>query len=341
MGVLVLALGLLGPLAAQEPDDEQLEEQRRQDELYHQRYATPAPEAAPVAGDQAAVERALALIRDSNHRALRTESVVLDTDDPRIDLRAVARLVEVTRRLFETVFRERSELAPDHEPARLFLFWSYADYNQLVGGSFGRSLLRPKGHYGTMFDAIALHTDSDAPGGLGDTIVHEVAHRLIDRRLYAGGGVPPPWLAEGLAEYFGRTRVDEHEAFEPGVVGAKAVPLFTDGKARGDTADSKGRLRSLERALRTRETAIAGPVIRADPAAFYGESALAHYATAWLIVHWLLDGGDPARAAGFAEYLTLDRRGEGGAEAFFRAIGVAEADLDAALLEHAGHVRVR
>ena len=340
MAILAVAASLALPLGAQEPDDEELEEQRRQDDRYYQRYATPTPEAA-AEDARAAIDRALALIRDTNHRALRTPVVALDTDDPRIDLRAVGRLVEATSRLFETVFRGRTELASDAEPARIFLFWSYADYNQLVGGSFGRSLLRPKGHYGTMFDAIALHTDSDVGGGLGDTIVHEAAHRLVDRRLYAGSGVSAPWVAEGLAEYFGRTRIDEQGAFEPGVVGGKAMPLFSDGKARADAADSKARLRSLERALRAGEAAIAGAVVRADPATFYGQATLEHYATSWLLVHWLLHGQDPSRAAGFAEYLALDRRGEGGAEAFFRAVGVAEADLDAALLDHVERVRVR
>jgi hypothetical protein len=339
LGLALLAALLSGSLVAQDEQDEELERQRKEDERYYQRYASPAPE-TKTNDDRAALERAQALIHDKNHRALRTQAVALDTDDPRIDLQAVARLVEATNRLFEAVFGARVELAPDPAPAQVFLFWSYADYNQLLGGSFGRSLLRPKGHYGTMFDAVALHTDSDEPGGLGDTIVHEVSHRLVDRRLYAGKGPAPPWLSEGLAEYFGRTRIDEHGAFEPGVVGGKGGALFTEGAPRAASADSKARLRELGRALASGERALGSEVVRADPSSYYGQATLEHYAASWLLVHWLLHAEEPARTAGFFDYLALERRGAGGPDAFFRAVGIAESDLDAALAAHIAHVKV-
>ncbi len=340
MALATLAACLALPLAAQQEQDEDLERQRREDERYRQRYASPSPEAPPDT-DRAALERAYTLIRDTNHRALRTPTVALDTDDPRIDLRAVERLVSATNRLFEAVFGGRVDLAADPAPAQVFLFWSYADYNQLVGGAYSRSLLRPKGHYGTMFDAVALHTDSDQPGGLGDTLVHEVSHRLVDKRLYAGSGMPPPWLGEGLAEYFGRTRIDEHGAFEPGVVGGKAGSLFSEGPARAGASDSKSSLRELARVLERGERAIGSEVVRADPARYYGEATLGHYAASWMLVHWLLHAEDPARTAGFFEFLALDRRGSGGPDAFFRAVGIAESDLDAALATHIAHVKVR
>jgi Protein of unknown function (DUF1570) len=340
VALAVLAACLALPLAAQQEEDEDLERQRQEDERYRQRYASPSPE-KPKDTDRAALEHAFTLIRDANHRALRTPNVALDTDDPRIDLRAVERLVSATNRLFEAVLRGRVDLAPDPAPAQVFLFWSYADYNQLLGGSFSRSLLRPKGHYGTIFDAVALHTDSDQPGGLGDTIVHELSHRLVDKRLYAGSGMPPPWLGEGLAEYFGRTRIDEHGAFEPGVVGGKAGSLFSEGKGRMDAADSKSRLRELAQALERGERAIGSEIVRADPARYYGEATLGHYAASWILVHWLLHAEDSARTAGFFQYLALDRRGAGNPDAFFRTVGIAESDLDVALAAHIPHVKVR
>jgi len=338
---LAVLLALAFPVAAQDPEDDALEEQRRQDERYHRRYAEAEPTPAPDDAAREALARATELVRDANHRALRTATVRLDTDDPRIDLPAVARLLDATDRLFDKVVAGRVEPAPDREPAQLFLLWSYADYNQLVGGSFGRSLVRPKGHYGTLFDAIVVHTDSDAPGALGDTIVHEAAHRLVDRRLYAGSRVPATWLAEGLAEYFARTRVSKDGQSEPGVVGGKAIALFADGSGRSEAAESKARLNALARALREPEAPIAGPVMRADPAAFYGESVTEHYTVSWVLVHWLLHAEDPARTRGFFEFLDLDRRGEGGPETFFRTVGIAESDLDAALRDHVERMRVR
>ena len=340
LALATLAACLALPIVAQQEEDEDLERQRLEDERYQKRYASPSPE-KPADTEGAALERAFTLIHDTNHRALRTPTLALDTDDPRIDLRAVDRLVSATNRLFEAVFRGRFDLAQDPTPAQVFLFWSYADYNQLLGGAFSRSLLRPKGHYGSMFDAVALHTDSDQPGGLGDTIVHELSHRLVDKRLYAGSGMPPPWLAEGLAEYFGRTRIDEQGGFEPGVVGGKAGSLFTEGKARAGAADSKASLRDLARALESGERAIGSEIVRADPARYYGEATLGHYAASWVLVHWLLHAEDPARTTGFFQYLALDRRGAGNPEAFFRTVGVAESELDAALAAHIAHIKVR
>ncbi len=253
----------------------------------------------------------------------------------------MARLLEATNALFEKVWAGRVELAADKEPAHLFLFWSYADYNQLVGGGFGRSLVRPKGHYGTLFDAIALHTDSDAPGGLGDTIVHEDTHRLVDRRMYTAGHMSTTWLAEGLAEYFARTRIDEGGQAEPGIVGGKAIALFTDGKGRSDASESKARLKGLSRVLRAAEGPIVPPVVRAEPAEFYSGDVLGHYTASWVLVHWLLHADDPARTQGFLEFLALDRQGKGDADAFFRTVGVNESELDALLRDHIEHMRVR
>ena len=225
IAITLLLLATAGPpCAAQYEEDEETEDQRRRDEEYYKRYLQEEeqpPPAAP-ADDAELAEAFLAkadeLIRDKNHRSVIGARYKIQTDDPRLDLKSVDKLLESFRGFFDAFWTDRAPGRTYDRQGRFFLIYSYHKYNQLVGGDWSRQVVRPKGHYGSMFDAVVIHTDSDRAGGLPNTLVHESAHQLVDQILYGGTVSPSLWVSEGLATYYENTFMNADGKFETGVV---------------------------------------------------------------------------------------------------------------------------
>ena len=86
---------------------------------------------SPEEARNAFLEVADKLIRDRDYRAANSERYRVQTDDPRINPKAVAQLLEQFRGFFEQSWAGRAELRPYVEQSRVFLFYSFFKYNQL------------------------------------------------------------------------------------------------------------------------------------------------------------------------------------------------------------------
>jgi len=346
----LLVAGFAAPALAQYTEEEETEDHRLQDEQYYKRYAEQEEkQAADEPQDEAALAQAFldkadALIRDKNYRSFENDRYRVQADDPRLDVKAVVALLDGFRSFFDEFWSARTEPRPYEERSRVFLFYSYHKYNQLLSGDWQRQMVRPKGHYGSMFDAVVIHTDSDRPSGLPNTLVHEATHQLVDQRLYLEGGRPSLWIAEGLATYFENTFMDASGTFEAGVIGGKQISVLRGGR---DKAVSNARIRTkkVRDALReaaTDESALTFRVVAADdPNEFYGEGAFVRYDVSWLMIHYLLHGDDGAHADAFARYIGIDARGQGGPDLLFAEIGMTPEELDAALQDHLKTLKIR
>jgi hypothetical protein len=227
---LVLMLGFVTPVGAQYEDDDQTQDHEEQDRRYYERYAEEKPEPEPQPEDEAAqteafIARAEELIRDRNHSARDSEHYRVQTDDPRLRLDATTRLLESFHAYFDEFWPEDVELRADDEASRVFLFYSFYKFNELLEGDYRYREFRPKGHYGYLLDVITLHTDPGDRGSLADALVHEAAHQLVTRRLLGKSNNASLWINEGLATYFGSTLADEQGAFDTGSIGGKATEL--------------------------------------------------------------------------------------------------------------------
>jgi len=350
--VLCLAVAAL-PAWAQ-TDDEQTEDHAERDRLYmermrraHEKAKTPQATEEP---DPAEQQRYLAflddLVRDRNYRAADGEHYRVQTDDPRVDPRAVVELLERFRAFFDETWSEHLPLEPYDERSRVYLFWSYHKYNQLLQSDFSRKLQRPKGHYGSAPDAVTLHSDSDAPGDLADTVIHEATHQLMDRRIRWANGAPPIWLAEGMACYYGYMLMDADAGFVHDRVGGKQTLLFREGKLPSPT-QSEARLawfRKTMKKLPDGGGTVYPPLLEEDdPEFFYGENADFNYAASWLLVHWLLEGDDGAHAQAFFDWIGKAAAGTvHGSYELGQAVGLERAsDLDAAVVAWAKTLKVR
>lgn len=348
--VLLVATAMLAPAAAATAaDDDRLGDHEQEDRRYYERRAQqPAAAAEPAtpeasAGDREAetaafLARADELIRDRNYRSEAGERYRVQTDDPRVDVRAVVALLEEFRRDFDGFWKDRVELRPYDRESRVFLFYSFYKFNELLVGDWRFHVSRPKGHYRPWFDAITIHTDPGGGQSLADTLLHEAAHQLVEQRLLGGQAPQAIWLSEGLASYFGYTAINR-EGLRPGVVGRKEVALLKGGDAESG-AEARARLKEFNRAARGANAPFAEVMAIRDPAVFYGPQASRYYSASWLLVHFLLHGDDGAHAAGFARWLEAIAGGEPDAD-LLAEIGLGAPQLEEAALAHAKRLKVR
>ena len=350
----LLALALAAPPAiAQYEEDDRTSDYEDQDRRYYERYneeKKKEQEAQQQAVDpaQAAaefLERAERLVRDRNYRSHSSSTYHVQSDDPRVDPNAAVALLDEFRLYFDAFWKGHVELDDYDEVSRVFLFYSFHKFNQLLAGDFRFSELRPKGHYGWLFDVITLHSDSgDEPGSLADALVHEAAHQLVDRRLFTAGHAPPIWLSEGLASYFGYTYLNGSGEFERGEVGGKSVALLRGASAKPGR-EGERRLKALRKALKSAGDREFPPVLEViavnDPARFYGTDTMVSYGVSWLLVHYLLHGEQGRLAEPFARYLVRAAAGDGGPIALLAELDVEPEELQGALERHAKRIKSR
>jgi len=340
----VAALLVTATWAAPDPEEDAAREERRYLERLRAARETPAPERAATTGEREAAReaflaRADELIRDKNYRSGGTDAYLVKTDDPRLDVGAVADLLTSFRAAFDRFWQDRVELLPCDEASRMYLFWSYYKYNQLFSGKARFDEFRTAGHYRGVLDTIVIHTDGTPPGDLADVLVHEAAHQRIRQCLAGPDAELPPWLDEGLAEYFAYTRQEAGGRFAFGEVGGKSVWPFREGKPSRATAARTRRDAALRRLADGGGGTVDG-LLRAGGPAFYGDGIEANYGASWLLVRFLLDGDGGRHADAFAAWIRDDLRG-GGGRALPDALGLDAGSLDEALARHAKSLKIR
>ena len=346
VGLLVVACL---PVAAQHEDDA-TRDYEEQDRRYLERLKNSRPpeiERGPIEDpSEAFLELAEKLVRDRNYSSARTERYFVQSDDPRLDAQATAEFLEVFRDYFDTFWEGRIDLEPYDKTSRVFLVYSFYKYNQLLAGDFRFSALRPQGHYGSLYDAISLHSDADGgPGATPDALIHEATHQLIDQRIF--GGDPPPvyWLTEGLASYFGYTFLDQKTGFREGTIGGKSVSIFSGAK---DRPGQEGKLVLSESAkafkayAKTHDAPLVARLLAIDsPGDFYGDQQRLNYTASWLLVHTLLHADSGRHRDGFLRYLARAAGGEGGARTLYEELSLDAPGLQAALERHAKTLKAR
>ena len=344
--LLPIAFLLLWLVPAAAQVDEETDDHEEQDRRYFERYLEKDKEQAPQPADPRArfLARAEELVRDKNYGAASSDHYRVQSDDPRLRARSVVELLDAFRGFFSEFLAPRVELALPEDQSRVFLYYSFHKYNRLLAGDWSRSYLRPQGHYIDTVDVVAAHTGAGAPQDLGDSLIHEAAHQLVDKGLTRDGFPLPPWASEGLAAYFGYTYRDEH-GFRAGEIGGKSVELIR-GSPKGRPVESAGRLRVLRAALKSRKNEDATTVVDevvglVRPASFYEGKTQLHYAASWMLVHFLFHADGGRYADPFVSYLAQELRGEGGRDVFYETVGLDPGELDAVIARHAKTVKIR
>ena len=286
--------------------------------------------------------RAESLVKDKNYRSRSDGNVRIQTDDPGLEMAPTIAALQTTADFLGEVFPFED---PEDEVLRVFVFRSFHKYNQLTGGDFRFSSVRPGGHYVMGFGVLAAHARSDG-GAFTSTIIHERAHAWFDASLFHRGFLTPTWLSEGLASYVGQTKVSKTGSFDFGVVGAKGVALL-DGKLdTGETRKISGRIQTLRSALRITAADPYGRFFedlmgRRTGDVFYDQDIDLRYSAAWALVHFMMHSGDGAHRENFMTYLRREAEGKGGVEVFFEITKLDPDKLDAQVTAWLKRVRVR
>ncbi len=136
---------------------------------------------------------------------------------------------------------------------------------------------------------IALHLERATSDGVLSTLLHEGTHAFLDRHIVRPGVALPRWLSEGFAEYVGNSAIQKGR-LKPGRTFVHKY-AFEGGQVMSQQTSAGGRLDEAREALRKGKGLGVQQMLEASPAIFYGDSSLLYYASAWLLVHHLRDGG--------------------------------------------------
>ena len=284
---------------------------------------------------EALVARADELIRNKAYDSAATAHYKVKTDDPRLLPAKAAGLLEEFRTFFDQYWGGKLELKPYDKLGRIYLFYSRFHYSRLFEGVSRAATDWTVGHYREFEDIVALHTDSVGLAGLPDALLHEAAHQLVQQRLYGPETQPSPWLAEGLATYFGNMERDAQGRFLPEKIGDKSAWLFREGDRSGDGM-ARHQARAYGSLLRKKTARPIDEMIRMTGMdSFYAEGRDERYAASWLLVHFLMHGDAGAHAAPFARYLAREIREDVTAADFYKEIGMTPEQLQAAFEKHA------
>jgi len=289
---------------------------------------------------RAFIARADELIADRNYDAKSTAHYTVKTDDPRLNVAEAAQLLEAFRSYFDAFWSPRAELRPYDGRSRIYLFYSKYEYKQLFGEGVGPDVRVPFGHYQLLYDIVAVHTDTVGLSDLPDVLVHEAAHQLMQKRLL-GEAVPPPWVNEGLASYFGYTLRDGSGSFQTGRIGGKGVSFFKKAPP-GRAWIGWEKVRSLRERLKSGDALPPGVVVSTqDPIEFHDALETERYTVSWMLAHFLFHAAEGSRAAGFVRYLLGAARGDAGTAALLRQVGMGHDELEAAFREYVLHLKAR
>ncbi len=256
----------------------------------------PVPARAP---DEQALAAVRKYLRGSERRA-RLGPYDLYTDSRDDDL--ISYLDLVTGRL-EEVYAERYVRSPVCAAAEAGVRLRSDIASRLVRRQSERLVgLNSAGHNS---EGIAvLYSGSRSRSDIASTVTHELTHFLNRRAI---GPQLPPWLDEGIADDLALSRIDQEGRIQPSELGG--------GGHRHDRGLTvKGGLASL---WLLRDAARAGklpPVLElvsADWDRFVHTPKIQlHYATAAMLIRYLIDGDDSRYAAGFRAFLNAIASGE-------------------------------
>jgi PPIC-type peptidyl-prolyl cis-trans isomerase-like protein/TonB-like protein len=267
-------------------------------------------------------------IRQKETRIGRLEIHTDALDDEEIEVlgKVIDAALEAHRRFWEPIVPMR----PFKEKILVYAFARKQDHERLRGiwDSTSGSPSVPSaaaGEYVASSRLLAISCEETQGHLPVPVLVHEAIHMLDAERIYAAGAQPSKWFEEGLATYFGFSRMTGALQISAGEI--RRSGTIVSGEVRMQF-DPRSPLREYHRRVAETEPVPLRRLVSAglsDPLWRGGDSAIG-YGAAWTLVHFLEDGARGRRRAAFQDLARLEARGEGGPDAFERIFGP---DLDA------------
>lgn len=260
----------------------------------------------------------------------------LDDDETRL----IGRVVEATTEAHRRFWGPLVPLRPFKPPILVYAFARKSDHDRLhaiwQSGKTGDATLTgsaPAGEYIPSSRILAIPCEAMDGHLPVPILIHEVIHMLDYETVYGAGVTPSKWFEEGLATYFGFSRIDSQLRIQPGDIRRSGTIIAGSVRVQ---FDPRVPLRDYRRRIRGGEVVPLLSLLRASPSdpLWGGESASNAYGAAWTLVHFLKDGLREKWRAPFESLSRLEARGEGGPAAFIRLFGPGLDPFEAAWKEY-------
>ncbi|HEV8239996.1 MAG TPA: hypothetical protein VGS57_11560 [Thermoanaerobaculia bacterium] len=242
-----------------------------------------------------------------------------DTDDRKVAA-VVANNLEA---IFDALAQELLpgiSLQPEVYKVQVVVFRDRASYESLI-----RDL--PAYEWSTGFYSpvglIAFHLEQESNDAVMNVLLHEATHAFMDRHVVRPGVALPRWLGEGFADYVGNSRI-QNGRLQPGKTLTRLFEMQSGGVFIVQTT-AGGRLDEAKQALRYGKGLGVRTMLEASPQIFYGEKSTLYYASAWLLVHYLRDGGAGWAQGRFPQLVLYLAEGYPQTAAFRSVYGAPEA----------------
>lgn len=253
---------------------------------------------------------------------LASRHFVLQTDLAAKDARVTLGEFEALYAALGSIMPRRAEEPGD--PIEIALFDRPQDFREMDGAKDADAFFNP-------FPAgeleprpvLIMHGGLEAEKRV--TFLHELAHRFVHQRFAA----PPPWLDEGLAQYYSTLEVDGRRV----LVGGRLAMFDFSDQPRWWTAWNDT---FFQRQIPASEAPSLAALVTADRRAFYvamrggspsvdeSHHQAALYAGAWKLVQLWMNGPNEEDRARFQRYLAALERGARPSAAFAGCFDAAE-----------------
>jgi hypothetical protein len=234
-----------------------------------------------------------------------------------------ARILGNLRNIYRDTFQ--AILIPDSREhiAYIFLLPSMRSYRSFYEKARSTGVVQTAGHYES--GIVAIHPNAADGGNPERTLVHESVHHFNHVLLGIGANHSVIWLDEGLASYFGLSRIDKEGMLEPGNIADNGIRLrmnpYTDSRLILNTGSPKGRIYLLQRELRSGHQIDLQKLLSLNGDSFYSGKIMINYSLSWMLVHYLMHGKEGNYRENFFKYIVRAREGEVTPSQFATIIG--------------------
>lgn len=297
---------------------------------------------APLAGSDAERRRAVvrALPQEQRRKLLAAQTATamhfLDSDrkveasSPRFAVHADAddrQVAATVANNLEVIFNALAQellpgisLQPEPYKLQVVVYRDRVNYQELMAElptyEWSRGFYSPAG-------LIAFHLEQPSNDAVMDLLLHEATHAFLDRHVVRPGVALPRWLGEGFADYVGNSRIQDGR-LQPGKTLTRIFEMQRGG-VRIVRTTAGSRLEEAKQALRQGKGLGVRAMLEASPNIFYGEKSSLYYASSWLLVHYLRDGGAGWAQARFPQLVLYLAEGYPQTAAFRSVYGPPEA----------------
>lgn len=232
--------------------------------------------------------------------------------------------MESVFRIFHSIFDPYLEPFPQKYKIVVYLYASQSSMHSLgreVGVAIGGGgFYRSPGF-------MAFHQEANYFDQLLHSMLHEAFHAFSDSHLTGPGTVLPRWAEEGLAEYFGNSKI-EKKRLVPGKTSHGMYAIAHGGGPLRLRSVTNWTLAEARSSQRNGEAPTIAELLEATGATFYGERYQDYYGFSWLLTHFLQHGRETWETEGpFRTMLLYLVEGYSGRDAMAEAFRVTPEEL--------------